>query len=76
MQKKESQIQQKESQMQKKESQMQERELMLQEREEHNQKREQRLDSLIQFLQDNLTDDMKKLLADNAYLDHIYQTSK
>ena len=76
MQKKESQIQQKESQMQKKESQMQERELLLQEREEHNQKREQRLDSLIQFLQDNLTDDMKKLLADNAYLDHIYQTSK
>ena len=76
MQKKESQIQQKESQMQKKESQMQERELLLQEREEHNQKREQRLDSLIQFLQDNLTDDMKKLLADNAYLDQIYQTSK
>ena len=66
MQKKESQIQQKESQMQQKESQMQQRELLLLRREEKNQKTEQRLDSLVQFLRDNLTDDLKKILADNA----------
>ena len=66
IQKKESQMQKKESQIQKKESQMQERELLLLEREKKAQKDEQRLNSLIQFLQDNLTDDLKKILADRA----------
>ncbi len=47
---------------------MQERELLLLEREKKAQKDEQRLNSLIQFFQDNLPDDLKKVLADHAYL--------
>ena len=66
MQQKESQIQEKESQIQEREFQMQERELLLLEREKKAQRDEQRLSSLIQFLQDNLTDDLKKILADRA----------